>query len=132
MQHVRSRRLRYAASAAGGKASHTYVPQPTRSVATPRPPAVKGMVLAMLAYGCAWLRSRFAPLTAVATLLLGRCRLRRNAGLCLTRGMRGIMEGGSGRTLSLSLTMRGSAEEEPSRSCKSQSQALSSYSGAYA
>ena len=68
----------------------SYVPQPTRSVAPPRPPAVKGVVLAMLACGCAWLRSRFAPLTAVAALLLGRCRLRRNAGLCLTRGMRGL------------------------------------------
>ena len=43
----------------------------------------------MLACGCAWLRSRFAPLTAVAASLSGRCRLRRNAGLCLTRGMRG-------------------------------------------
>ena len=61
----------------------------------------------MLACGCAWLRSRFAPLTAVAASLFERCRLRRNAGLCLTRGMRGIMEGGSGRTLSSSLTMRG-------------------------
>jgi hypothetical protein len=44
----------------------------------------------MLACGCAWLRSRFAPLTAVAASLFGRCRLRRNAGLCLTRGMRGF------------------------------------------
>jgi len=42
----------------------------------------------MLACGCAWPRSRFAPLTVVAASLLGRCRLRRNAGLCLTRGMR--------------------------------------------
>ena len=41
----------------------------------------------MLACGCAWLRSRCAPLTAVAASLLKRCRLRRNAGLCLTRGM---------------------------------------------
>jgi hypothetical protein len=39
----------------------------------------------MLAFGCAWLRSRFAPLTAVAASLSGRCRLRRNAG---------VMEGG--------------------------------------
>ena len=131
-QDARSSRLRCAASAAGREAPHPYVPQPTKSVATPLPPAVKGEVLAMLACGCAWLRSRFVPLTAVAASLFERCRLRRNAGLCLTRGMRGIMEGGSGRTLSLSLTMRGSAEEEPSRSCKSQSQALSSYSGAYA
>src|SRR4030095_10241883 len=74
------------------KSSHTYVPQPTKSVATPLPPAVKGEVLAMLACGCAWLRSRFAPLTAVAASLPERCRLRRNAGLCLPRGMRG-MEG---------------------------------------
>ena len=44
----------------------------------------------MLACGCAWLRSRFAPLTAAAASLPGRCRLRRNAGLCLTRGMRGL------------------------------------------
>ena len=43
----------------------------------------------MLACGCAWLRSRCAPLTAVAASLSGRCRLQRNAGLCLTRGMRG-------------------------------------------
>jgi hypothetical protein len=43
----------------------------------------------MLACGCAWLRSRCAPLTAVATSLLEMCRLRRNAGLCLTRGMGG-------------------------------------------
>src|SRR5882724_7176154 len=66
----------------------SYVQQPTQSVAPPRPPAVKGWVLAMLACGCAWLRSRFAPLTAVAAALFERCRLRRNAGLCLTRGMR--------------------------------------------
>ena len=46
----------------------------------------------MLACGCAWLRSHCAPLTADAVSLLERCRLRRNAGLCLTRGMRG-MEG---------------------------------------
>ena len=46
----------------------------------------------MLAYGCAWLRSRYAPLTAVAASLSERCRLRRNAGLCLTRGMRGYGE----------------------------------------
>src|SRR4029450_7194342 len=90
VQDARSSRLRYAASAAEEKAPHPYVPQPTKSVATPRPPAVKGEVLAMLACGCAWLRSRFAPLTAVAASLLGRCRLRRNAGLCLTRGMRGL------------------------------------------
>ena len=43
----------------------------------------------MLACGCAWLRSRCAPLTAVAASLPRRCRLRRNAGLCHTRGMRG-------------------------------------------
>jgi hypothetical protein len=54
-------------------------------------------VLAMLACGYAWLRSRFAPLTAVAASLLERCRLRRNAGLCLTRGMRGVWRKGSGR-----------------------------------
>ena len=71
------------------QAPRTYVPQPTRSVATPLPPAIKGWVLAMLAFGCAWLRSRFAPLTAVAASLFERCRLRRNAGLCLTRGMLG-------------------------------------------
>ena len=46
----------------------------------------------MLACGCAWLRSRCAPLTAVAASLSERCRLRRNAGLCLTRGMRGYGE----------------------------------------
>jgi hypothetical protein len=44
----------------------------------------------MLTCGCAWLRSRCAPLTAVAASLPERCRLRRNAGLCLTRGMRGL------------------------------------------
>jgi hypothetical protein len=44
----------------------------------------------MLARGCAWLRSRCAPLTAAAASLLGRGRLRRNAGLCLTGGMRGV------------------------------------------
>ena len=77
----------------GARPLPSYLPQPTRSVATPRPPAVKGWVLAMLACGCAWLRSRCAPLTAVAALLPERCRLRRNAGLCLTRGMRGIIEG---------------------------------------
>src|SRR5215510_14674499 len=65
-------------------------PQPTQSVAPPRPLAVKGEVLAMLACGCAWLRSRCAPLTAVAASLSERCRLRRNAGFCLTRGMRGF------------------------------------------
>jgi hypothetical protein len=43
----------------------------------------------MLACGCAWLRSHYAPLTAGAASLPGRCRLRRNAGLCLTRGMEG-------------------------------------------
>jgi hypothetical protein len=47
----------------------------------------------MLACGCAWLRSRFAPLTAVAASLSERCRLRRNAGLCLTRGMRVFRRG---------------------------------------
>ena len=85
-----------AESAAGREAQHPYVPQPTKSVATPRPPSVKGEVLAMLACGCAWLRSRFAPLTAVAASLSGSCRLRRNAGLCLTRGMRGRQREGSG------------------------------------
>jgi hypothetical protein len=89
VQNARSSRLRYAASAAGEKALHTYASQSTQSVAPPRPPAVKGEVLAMLACGCAWLRSRCAPLTAAAALLPGRCRLRRNAGLCLTRGIRG-------------------------------------------
>ena len=54
----------------------------------------------MLACGCAWLRSRYAPLTAVAASLDERCRLRRNAGLCLTRGMLGIMEGGHSPALS--------------------------------
>ena len=73
---------------------HPYASQPTQSGAPPRPPAVKGEVLAMRACGCVWLRSRCAPLTAVAASLLERCRLRRNAGLCLTRGMRGVMEGG--------------------------------------
>ena len=84
----------------------SYVPQPTRSVATPRPPAVKGEVLAMLACGCAWLRSRFAPLTAVAASLFARCRLRRNAGLCLTRGMRGLWREGTPLPLSPSAMMR--------------------------
>jgi hypothetical protein len=82
---------------------HPYVPQPTKSVAPPLPPAVKGWVLAMLACGCAWLRSRCAPLTAVAASLFGRCRLRRNVGLCLTRGMRGFMEVGYPLPLSPSL-----------------------------
>jgi hypothetical protein len=66
----------------------------------------------MLACGCAWLRSRFAPLTAVAASLLGRCRLRRNAGLCLTRGMWGVTEGGQPLPLSPSLTM-----PRPSKAC---------------
>ena len=82
-------------------APHSYVPQPTRSVATPRPSAVKGVVRAMLACGCAWLRSRCAPLTAVAASLPGRCRLRRNAGLCLTRGMRGVRREGTPALLAI-------------------------------
>src|SRR5438876_8832002 len=80
----------------------SYVPQPTKSVATPLPPAVKGWVLAMLACGCAWLRSRFAPLTAVAASLLERCRLRRNVDLCLTRGMRGVWREGTPCPLAIS------------------------------
>jgi hypothetical protein len=44
----------------------------------------------MLARGCAWLWSRCAPLTAAAASLLERGRHRRNAGLCLTGGMRGV------------------------------------------
>src|SRR2546428_13831642 len=102
MQDARSSRLRCAASAAGGKAQHPYVPQPTKSVATPLPPAVKGWVLAMLACGCAWLRSRFAPLTAVVASLLERCRLRRNVDLCLTRGMRGGWREGTPCPLAIS------------------------------
>src|SRR6266446_9662406 len=70
-------------------------PAAEKSVAPPRPPSVKGKVLAMLACGCAWLRSRFAPLTAAAALLPGSCRLRRNVGLCLTRGMRGCRGDGT-------------------------------------
>ena len=49
----------------------------------------------MLACGCAWLRSRFAPLTAAAASLSERCRLRRNVGLCLTRGMLGLWRQGT-------------------------------------
>ena len=48
----------------------------------------------MLAYGCAWLRSRCAPLTAAAASLLGRCRFRRNAGLLSHQRNAGGMEGG--------------------------------------
>ena len=106
VQDVRSSRLRAAASATEGNDPHAYGPQPTKSVATPRPPAVKGEVLAMLACGYAWLRSRFAPLTAVAASLFERCRLRRNAGLCLTRGMRGLWRESTPLPLSPSAMMR--------------------------
>src|SRR5436853_2449267 len=93
-QDARSSRLRCAASAAGREAPHPYVPQPTKSVATPLPPAVKGWVLAMLACGCAWLRSRFAPLTAVAASPLERCRLREECRSLSHRRNAGGMEGG--------------------------------------
>jgi hypothetical protein len=65
----------------------------------------------MLACGCAWLRSRFAPLTAVAASLLGRCRLRRNAGLCLTRGMRGLWREAPPAPLAIP------DDAEPSKAC---------------
>ena len=74
----------------------------------------------MLACGCAWLRSRFAPLTAGAASLLERCRLRRNAGLCLTRGMRGVWRGQRLAALS-SLTMSADVAKRNKRTASSRS-----------